>query len=50
MNVDEDKKLSTLYTLLKERDRDLSIVFCQTKNTTRWLADKLRKTISTHRK
>jgi ATP-dependent RNA helicase DeaD len=43
MNVDEDEKLSTLYTLLKERDRDLSIVFCQTKNTTRWLADKLRK-------
>lgn len=37
------KKLSTLYTLLEDRDRDLSIVFCQTKNTTRWLADKLRK-------
>ena len=43
MNVQRDRKLSTLYTLLKERDRDLSIVFCQTKNTTRWLADKLRK-------
>ena len=43
MNVQRDQKLSTLYTLLKERDRDLSIVFCQTKNTTRWLADKLRK-------
>ncbi|MFB6116629.1 MAG: DEAD/DEAH box helicase [Candidatus Nanosalina sp.] len=43
MNVQRDEKLSTLYTLLKERDRDLSIVFCQTKNTTRWLADKLRK-------
>ncbi len=38
-----DKKLSTLYTLLKKRERDLSIVFCRTKNTTRWLADKLRK-------
>jgi superfamily II DNA/RNA helicase len=43
MNVNQDKKLSTLYTLLEKRDRDLSIVFCQTKNTTRWLADKLRK-------
>jgi superfamily II DNA/RNA helicase len=43
MNVQRDQKLSTLYTLLKERDRDLSIVFCQTNNTTRWLADKLRK-------
>lgn len=38
-----NRKLSTLYTLLKERDRDLSLVFCRTKNTTRWLADKLRK-------
>ncbi len=37
------KKLSTLYTLLEKRDRDLSVVFCRTKNTTRWLADKLRK-------
>lgn len=37
------KKLSTLYTLLKKRDRDLSIVFCSTKNTTRWLTDKLKK-------
>jgi len=43
MNVERNEKLSTLYTLLKERDRELSIVFCQTKNTTRWLADKLRK-------
>ena len=43
MNVNQDEKLSTLYTLLEKRDRDLSIVFCQTKNTTRWLADKLRK-------
>lgn len=43
MNVKDNEKLSTLYTLLEERDRDLSIVFCKTKNTTRWLADKLRK-------
>ena len=43
LNVKRDEKLSTLYTLLKKRDRELSIVFCQTKNTTRWLADKLRK-------
>ncbi|WP_414838255.1 DEAD/DEAH box helicase [Candidatus Nanosalina sp. VS9-1] len=43
MNVKKNEKLSTLYTLLEERERDLSIVFCQTKNTTRWLADKLRK-------
>jgi len=43
VNVKNDNKLSYLYTFLKERDRDLSIVFCQTKNTTRWLADKLRK-------
>ncbi|MDY6777516.1 MAG: helicase-related protein [Candidatus Nanohaloarchaea archaeon] len=28
---------------LKERERDLSLVFCRTKATTRWLADKLRK-------
>ncbi len=38
-----NRKLSTLYTLLKKRDRDLSLVFCRTKNTTRWLAGKLRK-------
>lgn len=43
MNVKDNEKLSTLYTLLEQRDRDLSIVFCKTKNTTRWLADKLRK-------
>lgn len=43
VNAKRDEKVSMLYTLLKERDRDLSIVFCQTKNTTRWLADKLRK-------
>jgi len=43
INCRRDNKLSTLYTFLKQRDRDLSIVFCQTKNTTRWLADKLRK-------
>lgn len=43
INCKKDNKLSTLYTFLKQRDRDLSIIFCQTKNTTRWLADKLRK-------
>lgn len=43
VNAKRDEKVSMLYSLLKERDRDLSIVFCQTKNTTRWLADKLRK-------
>jgi len=43
IDVKPHKKLSTLYTFLKERDRDLSIVFCQTKDTTRWVADKLRK-------
>ncbi len=43
IDVKPHKKLSTLYTLLKERERDLSLVFCQTKATTRWLADKLRK-------
>lgn len=43
INVKSHNKLSYLYTFLKKRDRDLSIVFCQTKNTTRWLADKLRK-------
>jgi len=42
IDCDSNRKLSTLYTLLEERDRDLSIVFCRTKNTTRWLADKLR--------
>jgi len=43
VNVKNNEKLSMLYTFLKKRDRDLSIVFCKTKNTTRWLADKLRK-------
>lgn len=43
INVKNNEKLSMLYTFLKKRDRDLSIVFCKTKNTTRWLADKLRK-------
>lgn len=43
INVKNHNKLSYLYTFLKKKERDLSIVFCQTKNTTRWLADKLRK-------
>jgi ATP-dependent RNA helicase DeaD len=43
VNAKRDEKLSMLYTFLKKRDRDLSVVFCKTKNTTRWLADKLRK-------
>ena len=43
VNAKSNTKLSLLYTFLEERDRDLSVVFCKTKNTTRWLADKLRK-------
>lgn len=43
LNTKKNEKLSYLYTFLKDRDRDLSIVFCKTKNTTRWLGDKLRK-------
>jgi len=43
VNAKRDEKVSMLYSLLKQRKRDLSIVFCQTKNTTRWLAEKLRK-------
>ncbi len=43
LDVDGNKKLSALYSLLKDRERDLSIVFCRTKNTTRWVAEKLRK-------
>ncbi|MDY6769619.1 MAG: DEAD/DEAH box helicase, partial [Candidatus Nanohaloarchaea archaeon] len=42
IDVKPDRKLSVLVTLLEERDRDLSLVFCRTKDTTRWLADKLR--------
>ncbi|PSH01598.1 MAG: ATP-dependent helicase [Nanohaloarchaea archaeon SW_10_44_10] len=43
IDVDENRKISALYTLLKERKTDLSIVFCRTKATTRWLTDKLKK-------
>ncbi|MFB6200206.1 MAG: DEAD/DEAH box helicase [Candidatus Nanohaloarchaea archaeon] len=43
LDVNKDEKLSTLVTLLRKRERDLSIVFCRTKNTTRWLTDKLKK-------
>lgn len=43
LDVDENRKISALYTLLKERDTDLSIVFCRTKATTRWLTEKLKK-------
>ncbi|MFB6226653.1 MAG: DEAD/DEAH box helicase, partial [Candidatus Paceibacteria bacterium] len=43
IDAKSNRKLSTLYTLLKKRERDLSLVFCRTKATTRWLADKLRK-------
>ncbi|MDY6766434.1 MAG: DEAD/DEAH box helicase, partial [Candidatus Nanohaloarchaea archaeon] len=43
IDVKPDRKLSVLVTLLEERDRELSLVFCRTKDTTRWLADKLRK-------
>lgn len=43
IDVKKHEKLSALYTFLKERDRDLSLVFCQTKRTTRWVAKGLRK-------
>lgn len=43
VDTDSNRKLSMLYTLLKERDRDLSLVFCRTKNTTRFVAKTLRK-------
>ncbi|WEL23509.1 DEAD/DEAH box helicase [Candidatus Nanohalovita haloferacivicina] len=43
VNAKSNNKLSMLYTFLEDRDRDLSVVFCKTKATTRWLADKLRK-------
>jgi len=43
VNVKNHNKLSYLYTFLEDRERDLSIVFCRTKNTTRWVAKKLRK-------
>lgn len=44
IDAKRNKKLSTLYTLIKqEEETDLSVVFCATKNTTRWLADKLKK-------
>ncbi len=42
IDVKPHKKLSTLYTLLKKRERDLSLVFCRTKDTTRFVADVLR--------
>jgi superfamily II DNA/RNA helicase len=41
--VEKDKKVPPLYTLFKERSGEFPIVFCRTKNTTRWLADKLGK-------
>lgn len=43
IDVKPHKKLSTLYTLLQERDTDLSLVFCKTKNTTRFVAKVLRE-------
>lgn len=43
IDVDDNEKLSALITLLRDRDRDLSIVFCRTKNTTRWLTKGLKK-------
>ncbi len=42
VDVKPNRKLSMLYTLLKDRDRDLSLVFCRTKNTTRFVAKVLR--------
>lgn len=43
IDVKKHEKLSALVTLLRERDRDLSVVFCRTKNTTRWLTKALKK-------
>ena len=43
IDVGEHEKLSALVTLLKDRDRDLSLVFCRTKATTRWVTKALEK-------
>ena len=43
IDVKKHEKLSALVTLLRDRDRDLSVVFCRTKNTTRWLTKALKK-------
>lgn len=42
VDVKPNRKLSMLYTLLEDRERDLSLVFCKTKNTTRFVAKVLR--------
>jgi ATP-dependent RNA helicase DeaD len=42
LDVQSNRKLSALYTLLKDRERDLSLVFCRTKDTTRFVAKVLR--------
>lgn len=43
IDAKSNRKLSTLCTLIEDEDTDLTIVFCATKNTTRWLSDKLQK-------
>lgn len=42
VDVKPHRKLSMLYTLLKEKDNELSLVFCRTKDTTRFVAEALQ--------
>jgi ATP-dependent RNA helicase DeaD len=42
IDVKPNEKLSTLYTLIKERENELCLVFCRTKDTTRFVAKTLR--------
>lgn len=42
VDVKPNKKLSLLYSLIEERENDLCLVFCRTKNTTRFVAKTLR--------
>lgn len=41
-NVDENRKLSLLVHLLKKIERDLAIIFCNTKSRTRFVSEVLR--------
>ncbi len=41
-NVPENKKLSLLIPILKERKNELTLIFCNTKRKTRFVADALR--------
>ncbi|MDY6770414.1 MAG: DEAD/DEAH box helicase [Candidatus Nanohaloarchaea archaeon] len=43
IDVKPNRKISLLYTLLEKVDNDLSLVFCRTKNTTRFVAEALQK-------